>query len=422
MFDLNRNGFNPEDVAIDAEGRERFKLGEKLYRLRIRPALEPPTAAATPRPVSPVKIPDQPPTDGIYNVKDFGARGNGASDDTAAIQATIDRASAGGGGRVWVPPGRYPVASLNLTNRHGIGLVGAGALTTDLIAIKNDAHIIDMTGGMYLRLEDFSISTGEVTPAAALLIGQNATWSGNANHFSGLYISGKYRVATVYIHGSASSDMINCDLYNYQPTDAPVVILTGNNIAGVKSKFAQTMETAGPASDWTFTACEMHSFAAGMSGGSSKAPTVLINDASQLRWIGGNISGSGPEFVRIVNSGNWLIFQGTTFYSDNGTPASAAFRSDGTVDGLTVKQCVLGVSKAIFAGAPGAVWKNLDLASPCGPQYGGSTWLLDSPGGRLSDSILICNGMDLRADSVTHTLLLNPGEIQARIVEKTTSD
>lgn len=35
-----------------------------------------------------------------YSVLDFGGKGDGASKDTASIQAAIDRCNAGGGGRV----------------------------------------------------------------------------------------------------------------------------------------------------------------------------------------------------------------------------------------------------------------------------------------------------------------------------------
>lgn len=42
-----------------------------------------------------------------FNVKAFGAKGNGVADDTAAIQATINAAKAAGGGCVFLPDGIY---------------------------------------------------------------------------------------------------------------------------------------------------------------------------------------------------------------------------------------------------------------------------------------------------------------------------
>ncbi len=44
---------------------------------------------------------------GWYNVEDYGAVHDGTTDDTAAIQDTIDACFAGGGGTVWFPSGVY---------------------------------------------------------------------------------------------------------------------------------------------------------------------------------------------------------------------------------------------------------------------------------------------------------------------------
>jgi hypothetical protein len=46
---------------------------------------------------------------GVFDVRDYGAKGDGVTDDTAAIQATIDKvtAFAQGGYTIWFPPGIY---------------------------------------------------------------------------------------------------------------------------------------------------------------------------------------------------------------------------------------------------------------------------------------------------------------------------
>ncbi len=45
----------------------------------------------------------------IYNVRDYGATGNGVTDDKLAIQAAVNAASAAGGGQVYIPTGTYAV-------------------------------------------------------------------------------------------------------------------------------------------------------------------------------------------------------------------------------------------------------------------------------------------------------------------------
>ena len=64
-----------------------------------------------------------------FNVRAFGAVGDGVHDDTAAIQAAIDAASAGLGGVVYLPPGGYRTSAPLTLPTDSISLVGAGVET-----------------------------------------------------------------------------------------------------------------------------------------------------------------------------------------------------------------------------------------------------------------------------------------------------
>jgi hypothetical protein len=62
----------------------------------------------------------------VYNVKHFDAKGDGAADDTAAIQAAITAASQAAGGGGYLPPGSYRTTKTLDCRGHNVAISGAG--------------------------------------------------------------------------------------------------------------------------------------------------------------------------------------------------------------------------------------------------------------------------------------------------------
>ena len=75
---------------------------------------------------------------GVYDVRAFGAKGDGVAKDTAAVQRALD-ACAGTGGRVVVPPGTYLIGSVFLGDATELHLEkGATLLGSPDLADYND--------------------------------------------------------------------------------------------------------------------------------------------------------------------------------------------------------------------------------------------------------------------------------------------
>ena len=119
-----------------------------------------------------------------YNIKDYGAVGDGITDDSAAMAAARTAARAAGGGVVYGPPGTYIFSNQDISNDAGISHIGAGKGLT-IYKLKNGANT-----------DLFSGQTGSINLSAAFGAGpvgtllnfgfRNMTLDGNkANQTSG---------------------------------------------------------------------------------------------------------------------------------------------------------------------------------------------------------------------------------------------
>src|SRR5258706_16137623 len=111
---------------------------------------------------------------GAFNVRDFGATGDGTASDTKAINDALDACGKAGGGQVLVPAGKYVCGTLHLRS-HVLLFVAAGATilgTTNLAEYQQPAIPASMPEARWGKwhralivgenLEDFGIE-GEGT-------------------------------------------------------------------------------------------------------------------------------------------------------------------------------------------------------------------------------------------------------------------
>jgi hypothetical protein len=105
-----------------------------------------------------------------FSVKDYGATGNGSTDDTTSIQNAINACSTAGGGWVWIPRGTYKL-STTLTLPSKVSLVGQGAdqsvfaftqTTTSCVQLSSGAVYNTITG-IYFNPQNVCTSGGCIT-------------------------------------------------------------------------------------------------------------------------------------------------------------------------------------------------------------------------------------------------------------------
>lgn len=79
------------------------------------------------------------------NVRDYGAKGNGNTDDTKSFQTAVDFLKNNGGGTLKVPPGNYPISFLKFFGKKysNISIIGKNAnilqrITGSRKSVEND--------------------------------------------------------------------------------------------------------------------------------------------------------------------------------------------------------------------------------------------------------------------------------------------
>jgi hypothetical protein len=253
------------------------------------------------------------------NVLDYGAVGDGAANDTVAIQAAIDAAcslneTGLSAGAVYFPRGRYRVTStLNCTNsrvngtlkRDGLKLFGEGVSSAILGNCGTGKAVIETTGSQYLHIEDLCIDCNNLaTPASiGVLQALSSTLTQTQNQFfKCLYIfmpdmataNANLGSICIYNFGAEENTYDTCALYGNV-----AVVLTalndGTQVGPVILTSYQTLDTLHSLGMTTFSGeCLM----VGLN--KRKAPLIMQNITTptfENTYIAGSGSGGSDQYA-----------------------------------------------------------------------------------------------------------------------------
>ncbi|WP_431216433.1 glycoside hydrolase family 28 protein [Puia sp. P3] len=104
----------------------------------------------------------------VYNIREFGAKGDGVTLDTAAVQAAIDACNRDQGGTVLVPAGRFVIGTVELKSNITLHIAAQGVLlgsadgrqyhAVDAIPLTGDSTLADGNVGLLFAVKAENIT------------------------------------------------------------------------------------------------------------------------------------------------------------------------------------------------------------------------------------------------------------------------
>jgi hypothetical protein len=326
----------------------------------------------------------------VFNVMNYGAHGDGVTDDTQAVQAAINAAE-GGKGTVFFPAGNYLISSTLLISNsvtvQGTGYQSAGSdfVDTDgatLAIAASSLHGCSCIIQTNVTASIFSVSTNQTVQFLELEL----FYKNFATPFSG---------ATAIAISGANSDSLIRDLFIYGADRG--ISITDCAAWTVDNVLIFNAQTYGVLVDGT----------AANSGGwqilNSSFETGTSSNYSHIALLGGGGGRITENKLNAAGNGTQSIMNGIAIAPAH--YATGGFQMDPVyIIGNSIEGEIIGIA---FAGAPASdgisssgiimgnqIWAQTDVSSVAGPVF--PTWikgwtisgnLLNSQGGPSSFNI-----------------------------------
>jgi hypothetical protein len=146
------------------------------------------------------------------NVADYGAKGDGATDDTAALNSAWTAVAAGG--VLKIPPGDYLISdTVSFISKVNVTINGDNAqIITKASSDFTSKALVDLAGSTYATVRGLRIESTLTSnkPAAGLVLGRVGTGDGGGILLEAVWVSGTYTFAAVYDCGSEVDTFLHC--------------------------------------------------------------------------------------------------------------------------------------------------------------------------------------------------------------------
>lgn len=258
---------------------------------------------------------------GAVNVSDFGAVGDGVTDDTAAIQAAVDYAVANSVRRILVTS-KYVITDIDITKKYYCGLIFEGQNTTHqpspnvgTFIVKGAASQgIDLSGTSGVVFRNISIRGHSTDIPRCGVFAQRVSGAQESygHIFDNVRFYGSFTQASVYNYAGEFWDFQNCNLW-CEAGGGRAGYFTSTNSLGLSSKFQTPDNTVTPLTITSFR------------------KTDIKSEGVEAIWFEQQTAAGGDRTIQNV------MFDGCYLRSRSG--ASYVLRFTECFGGLTIRNC-----------------------------------------------------------------------------------
>ena len=246
----------------------------------------------------------------VFNVKAYGAKGDGVTDDTAAIQAVINAAGSAGGGVVYLPSGTYLLDTTNVLLVSNVRLTGENP-TISTPSWSNQYGLLYLNSASDVEIDHLNfVMNGAYTPAiSATTPGSririhHCTFTGSAAQSPGPWNG------FVAVGDGASDVEVDHNIFHNIPPDSNYPITIGSSTGNTNVSLDISIH------DNVFHTVYGHAVYL-QSNGSSRTIRNLTIIANECYDAIGNASGTGQYGGLVGDSAGNAYVKDGVIISDN---------------------------------------------------------------------------------------------------------
>lgn len=265
------------------------------------------------------------------HVDDFGAVGDGVTDDTLAINAAIDSVRSTGG-RVVFSAKPYLITSINATQLTSVEITGEGGGVNGqkgarVLPSTPGLPALDLTGSAGVTVSDLQIggheNGGPTLGQVGILLAQSQINPGGSTliKLSNVHIAGEWTAAPLYCYGVGDSMIEFCRLWKFGGGVAAAFVR--ENWYGITSPHVPIATGIQNVGNWLISMSELHDFSGGGTSGAALALRGCSGLTLQRCLLDSSTTAVGTIYCAdVAGTPCWISVYDSTFYTESGVPAN----------------------------------------------------------------------------------------------------